>query len=129
MTRRLGPVVLALLAVSGCGGHADSSAGISGPASEISGRLEGVGGPAGNPPTPWLGTVTLTPVGGDGNQVRTVHTDARGHFDLAAVSVGSYTLTGHSPEYGNGHYLCHGTSTVEVHAHQAAHLNVVCQLK
>jgi hypothetical protein len=127
MMGRLAPVLLVLLAVSGCGGHRDSNAGISGPPSEITGRLEGVGGPAPGAPRPWAGTVTLTPVDGDGSQTTTVHTDPDGRFSFP-VSVGSYTLTGTSPRHYPGG-VCRGAHTVDLREHQTVHANVLCQMR
>ena len=125
MTRRVAAAVLVLLSGTGCGGHADSNEGISGPPSEVQGWLEGVGGPAGSGPRHWHGTVTLTP-DGDGNQVTTVQTDAHGRFDIP-VSAGHYTLTGQSPEYGAG--VCQGERRIVVDAHQTVHVDVLCQMR
>jgi hypothetical protein len=127
MTRRLAPVVLVLLAVSGCGGHVASNGMVSGGPPQVHGRLEGVGGPAPGAPRAWPGTVTLT--ADDGNAT-TVHTDADGRFHVAATSgPGHYTLTGHSPLYGDGDYLCRALHPLVVRVGAPVHLDVWCQMR
>jgi hypothetical protein len=71
--------------------------------------------------------VTLTAPDGSST---TVHTRAHGSFEIPAMAgPGSYTLTGRSPQYGDGRYLCHGAHPVQVVEHEMSHVNVLCQLK
>jgi hypothetical protein len=118
-------LVVALLGLASACGPGSSPVVLVGGPPQIHGRLQGIGGPAGSDPRHWSGTVTLTAEDGS---ARTVHTDAHGRFDVAVVA-GHYTLTGHSPWYGDGRYLCHGVRTIVIHDHQTAHVNVLCQMK
>lgn len=116
-----------LLVVAGCGGHGSSNEGISGPPPQIIGHLVGIGGPAPGAPRHWPGTVTLTDADGAST---TVHTDAHGGFTVPAMSgPGHYALTGLSPRYGDGTYLCHGARAIDIGDHETIHVNVLCQLR
>jgi len=89
----------------------------------LTGHLYGVGGPAPGLPRPWPGTVTLTGPG--------VHRDVPvgpGGTYSAAVPAGRYTVTGHSPLYGSGTYLCQAAGAVTVTSGHTTKANVLCQM-
>jgi hypothetical protein len=87
--------------------------GISGGAAErppgITGTLRMIGGPAGNN-RPVAGTVSITSATGSGCDIAVSDSGA---FDVA-VPVGHYTVTGHSPSFGDGQYLCSADGPVNV---------------
>jgi len=99
-----------------------------GPAhSTLTGHLYGVGGPATvtapPSPRPWPGTVTVTDSG--------VHLDIRVGADGAysvRVPPGRYTVTGHSPLYGNGTYLCQAAGMATVTSGHTTKADVLCQM-
>jgi hypothetical protein len=85
--------------------------------------LYGVGGPATVMAPPWPGTVTVTGSG--------VHRDIRVGADGAysvRVPPGRYTVTGHSPLYGNGTYLCQAAGMATVTSGYATKADVLCQM-
>lgn len=71
------------------------------PTSEVTGQLVEVGGPPPGAPRGVAGTVRFS---GHGRTV-SVATGADGHFAVA-LAAGTYTVTGTSPLYGDGHYQC-----------------------
>ena len=89
----------------------------------LTGHLYGVGGPAPGLPRPWPGTVTLTGAG--------VHLDVRvGASGAYSVRVppGRYTVTGHSPLYGNGTYFCQAAGMATVTSGRTTKADVLCQM-
>jgi hypothetical protein len=117
-------VALATVCLAGftaaCSGH--------GPADGIvTGHLYGVGGPATltapPSPRPWPGTVTLS---GPGVH-RDVPVGASGTFSVT-VPPGRYTVTGHSPLYGSGTYLCQAAGAVTVTSGHTTKADVLCQM-
>jgi hypothetical protein len=89
----------------------------------LTGHLYGVGGPAPGAPRPWPGTVTLT---GPGVR-RDVPVGAGGTYAVT-VPAGRYTVTGHSPRYGSGTYLCQAAGVVTVTSGHTAKADVLCQM-
>jgi hypothetical protein len=121
-------LVAGVLALSSACGSAPSPQSSTGAAPTdspvaVSGHLEGVGGPAPGAPRAWQGTVSW-----HGSSSGTVATDSDGAFDLA-LPPGHYVLTGHSPQYGDGAYLCRAGRPVVVHAGQPLRVDVLCQMK
>jgi hypothetical protein len=58
---------------------------------------------------------------------RTVRIGADGTFSLT-LAPGTYTLTGHSPDYGNGKAVCRTTDgTVRVRTGKAVTADVLCE--
>ncbi len=139
MTLRTAPLTaLIALAVIGCSSSGQDSAANSARSERVrtsdsaspegidtgivTGRLLLVGGPArGFRAT--SGEVRL-----QGASAAQGDVDRRGHFEVA-VDPGTYRVTGTSPEYGSGHYLCRATHPVEVAASETRRVNVFCQLK
>jgi hypothetical protein len=103
-------------AATACSGH--------GPADgTLTGHLYGVGGPAPGLPRPWPGTVTLTGPG--------VHRDVPvgpGGTYSVPVPAGRYTVTGHSPLYGSGTYVCQAATVATVTSGHTATADVLCQM-
>jgi hypothetical protein len=89
----------------------------------ISGRLEGVGGPAPAAPRPWSGTVLWT-----GPTHGRVVVAADGRFALS-LPPGRYELTGRSPRYGDGDYLCRARHKLVIAPGVPGHLDVLCQMR
>jgi hypothetical protein len=90
----------------------------------LTGHLYGIGGPAPGLPRPWPGTVTVT---GPGVH-RDVPVSASGTYSVA-VPAGRYTITGHSPLFGSGTYLCRATGAATVTSGHATTADVLCQMK
>jgi hypothetical protein len=88
----------------------------------VTGRLEGVGGPAPGAPRPWSGTVEWT-----GPTHGSVLVAADGRFVLS-LPPGRYELTGRSPLYGDGAYLCRAPYALVVGPGRPGHLDVLCQM-
>jgi hypothetical protein len=88
--------------------------GISGGAAErppgIAGTLRMIGGPPPGISQPVAGTVSIESATGSGCDISV---SAAGSFDVA-VPVGRYTVTGHSPSFGDGQYLCSVAGPVDV---------------
>lgn len=89
----------------------------------ITGHLYAVGGPAPGLPRPLPGTVTLT---GPGVR-RDVPVGAGGAYSVT-IPAGRYTVTGHSPLYGSGAYLCRAAGAVIVTSGHTARADVLCQM-
>jgi hypothetical protein len=89
----------------------------------LAGHLYGVGGPAPGLPRPWPGTVTVT---GPGLH-RDVPVGASGSY-LVTVPAGRYTVTGHSPLYGGGAYLCQAAGVATVRRGHTTKADVFCQM-
>ena len=90
----------------------------------LAGHLYGVGGPAPGLPRPWPGTVTLA---GPGVH-RDVPVGASGSYSVT-VPAGRYAITGHSPLYGSGSYLCQATGAATVTSGHTTKADVLCQLR
>lgn len=112
------PLAVVCLAgfTAGCSGH-DPAAG------SLTGYLYGVGGPAPGSPRPWPGTVT---VAGSGIH-RDVPVSASGKYTVT-VPAGRYTITGHSPFYGGGSYVCSATRVATVTGGHTTRADVLCQM-
>lgn len=130
MSTRGRPVMaLIALALTGCSSPAQDSGANPSPSAIdgthlgiVTGKLLLVGGPApGFRPT--SGTVKL-----HGTSSSQAHADRRGHFSVA-VDPGTYRVTGKSPAYGDGRYLCRAARPVTVAAVETRHVNVFCQLR
>ena len=93
----------------------------------LTGHLYGVGGPATvtapPSPRPWPGTVTVT---GSGVQFD-ISVGAGGAYSVK-VPPGRYTVTGHSPLYGNGTHLCQAAGMATVTSGHTTKADVLCQM-
>ena len=112
------PVAAVCLAgfTAACSGHnpADGT---------LTGHLYGVGGPSPGLPRPWPGTVILA---GPGFPVY-VSVGASGSYSVT-VPAGRYTITGRSPLYGSGTYVCQAAGTATVTSGHTTKADVLCQM-
>ena len=76
------------------------------------------------PTVPTSGTVTLAEQGSPHSSV-TVEVGASGRF-RAQVPAGTWVVTGQSPMYGNGQYVCRSTSSAVVVANHLVSVSVWC---
>ena len=83
-----------------------------------------VGGPAPGENRAVPGTVTITSASGARCDVPAVH----GSFAVS-VPAGSYTVTGHSPSFGDGQYECFADGPVAVSSARAVSVTVVCPVR
>ena len=110
--------VLAVATLAGCA---------SGPRGTVTGHLQMVGGPAsisgGTPTFPVPGTVTA--VSGSASFQASASKD--GSFTIV-LPVGSYELTGTSPQDDSGRATCLAMSPVIVHSGSVTHADVICEI-
>jgi hypothetical protein len=88
----------------------------------IKGHLLISGGPAPGTPRPSDGEVTAKNASGKSFSVSVPST---GEFTLQ-LPVGRYSLTGSSPQFGNGQYKCFALRTVTVFKGKTIHEDVFC---
>ena len=117
------PVIGLLLAAVCLAGSCAACSGPSPADGTVTGHLYGVGGPAPGLPRPWPGTVTLN---GSGVH-RDVPVGASGTYSVT-VPAGRYTVTGHSPRYGSGTYLCRAAGIATVTSGHSTKADVLCQM-
>jgi hypothetical protein len=91
----------------------------------VTGQLLITGGPAPGTARPSDGEVTARVVGG-GSYSTSV--PSSGKFILQ-LPVGSYILSGASPQFGNGHYHCFAPRTVTILKDKAIQQDVFCSEK
>jgi len=120
---RISLIGLAVAAVC-LGGFTAACSGHNRAEGTLAGHLYGVGGPAPGLPRPWPGTVTLA---GPGVH-RDVPVGASGSYSVT-VPAGRYTITGHSPLYGSGTYLCQATGAAAVTSGHTTKADVLCQMR
>jgi hypothetical protein len=111
------------LGVACLGGAAVACSGPNAADGTLTGHLYGVGGPAPGLPRAWPGTVILTGTGVH----RDVSVDASGSYSVT-VPAGRYTVTGHSPLYGSGTYVCQATGVAIVTKGHSTTADVLCQM-
>lgn len=129
---------LGVLALAGCSTHSSVAGTSSGQEARagtttsaanrttgvVHGRLLLVGGPSPGRPRPATsGTVRLS-----GPSSETVSVDGRGLFEIT-IAGGTYQVTGASPEYGDGTYLCRSPGPVTVNPARTSNVPVYCQLR
>jgi hypothetical protein len=104
-------LVMAVLVSLGLIAKHDLSApnGPPGPTGTLAGTLQEVGGPSGVSPRALAGQVTLH----GANGLTGITVLANGRFSISAT-VGSYTVTGRSPQYKGGTAECDASGTVTV---------------
>ncbi len=128
--RRKSLTLLALLAITAAsvflaGCDLSSPNGPSGPTGTLTGALQAVGGPAGLSPRLLSGQVTLR---GSGGHLTGITVGANGQFSVP-VSVGTYTVSGQSPQYEGGTAKCHASGPVTVTKGVTSGVKVDCQEK
>ncbi|MCR6492567.1 hypothetical protein [Cellulomonas sp. P24] len=113
--RCLGVLFIGLVVLAGCGGSSGHGT--------LSGHLYVVGGPAPGTPRAVDGTVVAT--GPDGRHTATVGADGSYTMELAP---GTYTVTGTSPQYGDGKSPCPANGTVAVVQSEVRTADAYCQM-
>lgn len=90
----------------------------------VHGKLEAVGGPPPGPPRPLPGHVTVTGPG----PTRTTKVGPDGGY-LFSLPPGKYSITGHSPRYGNNKSICNpmGQTVTITNKRRSLTVNVLCQ--
>ncbi len=81
-----------------------------GPTGTLTGTLRAVGGPPGVGPRALSGQVTLN---GSSGHMTGITVGANGRFTVP-VPVGTYTVSGQSPQYKGGNAICHAAHPVTV---------------
>jgi len=113
--------VMVEIGLAGSGSTARTILGSLRPATgTVEGVLEMVGGSVGSNPTAVGGTVTLSGSAG----TYTVKAAGSGRF-TDHVPAGTYEISGHSPQFGGGEGICHG-SDVDVKAGEVTDTGVYC---
>jgi hypothetical protein len=88
----------------------------------VSGQLLISGGPAPGTPRPSDGEVMARNASG---QLFSISVPSTGKFTLQ-LPEGKYSLTGSSPQFGNGQYKCIALRPVTVFKGETSHANVYC---
>jgi hypothetical protein len=115
------PLLAASLLLASC--DLSSPNGPPGPTGTLTGTLQTVGGPAGVGAQPLSGQVTLH---GSSGHLTAITVGANGRFSVP-VTVGTYTVSGQSPEYRGDAADCHASGPVTVTKDVTSSLRVDCQ--
>jgi hypothetical protein len=113
----LPPLMAASVILAGCA----SPTGPPGPTGTLTGTLQAVGGPAGGPRA-LSGQVTLH---GSGGNIAAVTVGSTGRFSVP-VTVGTYTVSGRSPQYEGGTADCKASGPVTVSKGVTSSVEVDC---
>jgi hypothetical protein len=113
------PVVAASVLLASC----SSPDGPPGPTGTLVGTLQAVGGPPGVGPRALSGQVTLH---GSGGHITGITVGANGRFRVPDT-VGSYTVTGRSPQFEDGKAECRASGPVVVTSGVTSSVEVDCQ--
>jgi hypothetical protein len=113
------PVMAASVSLASC----SSPNGPSGPTGTLTGTLQAVGGPPGGGPRALSGQVTLH---GSGGHITGITVGTNGRFSVP-VPVGTYTVSGQSPNYEGGTVACRASGPVVVTKGVTRSVEVDCQ--
>ena len=113
------PVMAASVLLANC----SSPTGPPGPTGTLTGTLQAVGGPPGGGPRALRGQVTLH---GPSGHITGITVGANGRFSVPAT-VGSYTVSGQSPQYEGGTGVCRASGPVVVTKGVTSSVEVDCQ--
>lgn len=113
------PIVAASALLASC----SSPTGPPGPTGTLTGALQAVGGPPGAGPRALSGQVTLH---GSGGHITGITVGANGRFSVP-VPVGTYTVSGQSPQYEGGTAVCRASGPVIVTEGVTSSVEVDCQ--
>jgi hypothetical protein len=89
----------------------------------LTGTFQAVGGPPGIVPRELSGTITAKTAG----QGILGFPVTDGRFTVDSVVVGSYTVTGKSPQFDGGRTICHATRRVTVTKGATSNVKIDCQ--
>ena len=124
--RRVSLIVLAVVAAGLTLASCSSPTGPPGPTGTLTGTLQAVGGPAGAGPRALTGQITLN--GRNGTSKTLITVGANGRFSVP-VTVGTYIVTGQSPQYEGGAANCQASGPVTVTKNVTSTVVVDCQEK
>ena len=113
------PVMAASVLLASC----SSPNGPPGPTGTLTGTLQAVGGPSGEGPRALSGQVTLH---GSSGHIAGITVGANGRFSVP-VPVGTYTVSGQSPQYEGGTADCQASGPVTVTKGVTSSVEVDCQ--
>jgi hypothetical protein len=113
------PVMVASLPLASC----SSPNGPPGPTGTLTGSLQAVGGPAGVVPRALSGQITLH---GPSGHIVGITVGAAGKFSVP-VPVGTYIVSGQSPQYEGGSAVCRASGPVVVTKGVTSSVEVDCQ--
>jgi hypothetical protein len=113
------PVMVASVLLTSC----SSPNSPPGPTGTVTGTLQAVGGPPGDGPRALGGQVTLH---GSSGHIVGITVGATGRFSLP-VPVGTYTVSGQSPQYEGGAGVCRASGPVVVTKDVASSVEVGCR--
>ena len=119
----LPPVMVVSVLLASCDLSAPN--GPPGPTGTLTGTLQALGGPSGGGARALNGQVTLH---GSNGHITGITVGANGRFS-APVPVGTYTVTGQSPQYEGGTADCHASGTVIVTKGVTSNVEVGCREK
>jgi len=125
--RRKSLTLLALLAITAASVllascDLSSPSGPPGPTGTLTGTLRAVGGPSGAGPRALSGQITLH---GSGGHITGITVGANGRFSVP-VPVGTYTVSGKSPQYEGGSGVCRVSGQVSVTKGATSKVQVDC---
>ena len=124
--RRASLILLAVMAAGLTLASCSSPTGPPGPTGTLTGRLQAVGGPPGAGPRALTGQITLD--GRNGTSKTLITVGANGRFSVP-VTVGTYIVTGQSPQYEGGTASCQASGPVTVTKGVTSTVKVDCQEK
>jgi hypothetical protein len=116
------PVMAASVSLASC--DLSSPTGPPGPTGTLTGTLQAVGGPAGDGPRALSGQITLHESDGSKD---IVPVGANGRFSVP-VAVGTYTVSGQSPQYEGGTAVCQASGPAVVTKGVTGSVEVYCQV-
>ncbi|MGH9091938.1 MAG: hypothetical protein ACRDZR_11265 [Acidimicrobiales bacterium] len=92
----------------------------------LTGTFEAAGGPSGTGSRALSGTITAKT---SGRGILGFPVGVNGRFTVHSVVVGTYTVSGRSPEYEGGIAICHASGPVTVSKGVTSRVEVDCQEK
>ena len=113
------PVMAASVSLTSC----SSPNGPPGPTGTLIGTLQAVGGPPGDALRALSGQITLH---GSSGHIAGITVGANGRFSVP-VPVGTYTVSGQSPQYQGGTAVCRASGSVVVTKGVTSSVEVDCQ--
>jgi hypothetical protein len=114
-------IALAVIATTAAAGCSDGSGG---PTGTVTGRLVMAGGPAPGVTVRVPGTITAS----SASRTHQASAAQDGSFTLV-LPAGSYTLTGTSPQYNDGHGRCVATAPVDVREGAVTRADITCVMR
>ena len=123
LVRRVSPVMFAVMAAGIALAGCSPPTGPPGPTGTLTGTLQAVGGPSGAGPRALAGQITLH---GSNGKKSVITVGASGRFSVPAT-VGTYSVSGRSPQYEGGTADCRAPGPVTVTKGVTSSVKVDCQ--